>query len=240
MILYWALPTDGAGHAVRATAICRWLDTEVLVLRGIDDPEINKALDHYQIPYKVIPNRTDAIKFAQNFGARTFVLDDRCNTVLDDLADLYVWRLGRPTSPRRAMRKVRIEGPGSLFPLVLLDESEILSKEEAREDLGLPQDAYLKLGVRSTCRPGLVESQNPDFMIDKWPALRWMRAADHVVAAIGYNTYAEVAYCGLPATWIKAPHAKDQAVRMWEMPKADITKDVGKTIASMIEGLHGK
>jgi hypothetical protein len=127
-----------------------------------------------------------------------------------------------------------------MFPVVMLDESEILSREEAREDLGLDQNAFIRAGVRSTDRPGVVEAHNPDIMLDMWPALKWMRAADHIIGCIGANLYAEVQYLGLPATWIKAPEVKDQAVRIYNPPKSDIVPDAAKKIAAMIEAAHAQ
>lgn len=223
---------------MRAAAICRWLDSEVTVLRSTDDPNINRALDHFGIPYKVFATRTEAVHFVEEVKPKTLVLDDRCNSVLDSYASLYIWRMGRPVKPRRPIPMVRIEGPGALFPIVMLDDSEILSREEAREDLGLPQDEPLTIGVPSTCRPGVVESANPDYMLREWPAIRWMRAADTIIGCIGANLYGEVAYVDLPARWIKAPNAKDQALRIWEMPQAPVMKDAAKHIATMIEDAH--
>ena len=234
-ILYWAWPADGAGHAVRAAAICRHLKSEVIVLRGTDDPKINRALDHFQIPYITIPSRADAIRFGLANPADLFVLDDGCGTALDQVASLYIWRLGRPDKPFRPMPKINIEGPGSLWPLLMLDDDEILSKEEAREDLGWPQGKHLRVGITSTCRPGVVEAQDVDYMLEPWPALRWMRAADHIVGCIGANLYGEVNYLGLPATWIKAPHARDQSVRIYAPNKGAVIHDAARKVADIIE-----
>lgn len=240
MIVYWAWPQAGAGHAVRAAAITRWLTSEVLVIRGIDNPDINKALDYFSIPYVVIENLREAIEVVKAITPKTLVVDDRANGHLRDIADLFIWRLGRPTKSHKGTRMINIEGPGSLFPVVMLDESEILTREEAREDLGLDQNAFIRAGVRSTDRPGVVESQNPDIMLDRWPALKWMRAADHIVGCIGANLYGEVQYLGLPATWIKAPQVKDQAVRIFNPPQAEIIPDAAKRIAGIIEEIHAR
>lgn len=240
MILYWAWPPDGAGHAVRAAAICRHLDSEVLVLRGNDDPVVNRALTHFQIPFIVIAGRHDAIRFAMEMRAKTVVLDDAAGTQLDTIASLYLWRLGRPERPHRPMPMIRLEGTGSIWPAVMLEEEEILSREEAREDLGIDQDAHVRASVTSTCRPGLIEAfdDQVDLVLDEWPALRWMRAADHVVGAPGFNLWGEVHYCGLPATWVKAPHARDQAVRLQVMPRDEPQLGAAKRIAQMIEQIH--
>jgi len=237
MILYWAWPTDGAGHAVRAAAICRWIDEDVQVIRGTNDPLINRSLDHFGVPYKVIESRRDAMRYAIEHPSRTLILDDRCGTVLDRKACLVIWRLGRPERLPRPIPMVRIEGPGSVGPVLMLEDDEILSKQEAREDLGLPQDKFLRIGIPSTSRPGLIENMQIDYLLDSWPALKWMRAADHIVSAIGANTYGEVNYLGLPATWASAPNARDQSVRICDLPKTPPTKNAARQIAKMISEL---
>lgn len=240
MIVYWAYPQAGAGHAVRAAAICRWLDSDVLVIRGVDDPDINRSLDHFEIPYAFIETRREAEEIVKAIHPKTLIVDDRANSPLDEQAEMFIWRLGRPKRSHTGKRMIKIEGPDSIGPILMLEESEILSREEAREDLGIPQDAFIRAGVRSTDRPGIVEAQNPDIMLDRWPALKWMRAADHIVGCIGANLYGEVQYLGLPATWIKAPEVKDQAVRVYNPPKGPITPDAAKQVALIIEGIHAK
>jgi hypothetical protein len=240
MIVYWAWPQAGAGHAVRAAAITRWLTSEVLVIRGTDNGDINRSLDYFDIPYAVIDDRNEAIAVVKAITPKTLILDDRARGPLVPFADMFIWRLGRPTAAKSSKPMIKTEGPGSMFPVVMLDESEILSREEAREDLGLDQNAFIRAGVRSTDRPGVVEAHNPDIMLDMWPALKWMRAADHIIGCIGANLYAEVQYLGLPATWIKAPEVKDQAVRIYNPPKSDIVPDAAKKIAAMIEAAHAQ
>lgn len=240
MIVYWAYPQAGAGHAVRAAAICRWLDSDVLVIRGVDNPDINRSLDHFEIPYAVIENRREAEEIVKAIHPKTLIVDDRANSSLDEHAELFIWRLGRPVRSHTGKRMIKIEGPDSLFPILMLDDSEILSREEAREDLGIPQDEFIKAGVRSIDRPGVVESLEPDIMLDQWPALKWMRAADHIVGCIGANLYGEVQYLGLPATWIKAPQVKDQTVRIFNPPKSPVTPEAAKKVAQIIEGIHAK
>lgn len=238
MILYWAWPTDGAGHAVRAAAICRHLTDEFVVIRGIEDPVLNRALNHFDIPYIVMPSRQDAMRWALGHSSQTLILDDAAGSVLDRKAKLYIWRLGRPPRPNRPMPTIRLEGPGAIGPVLMLEDDEILSKEEAREDLGLPRDKFLRIGVPSSNRPGLVETQRVDYMLEEWPALRWMRAADHIVGAIGANLYGEVSYLGLPATWVMAPHVRDQSVRVGELPHVVRAPNAARKIAKIITDLQ--
>jgi hypothetical protein len=88
----------------------------------------------------------------------------------------------------------------------------------------------------------VVEKTEPDFMLtpDKWwPALKYLRAADHVVGTIGATLYGEVKYLGLEATWIKAPNAPDQAVRMFTGIDVAPSHNGAKRLAEAIDALHG-
>jgi len=245
MILYWAWPPDGAGHAVRAAAICRHLRNEVLVLRGTDDPEINRALNHFGIPYIVHERKVDAAQWAVEKHRGDFIVYDDYPGIsadLDRASDLYLWRMNRRDRMMVPTPKVSIEGPGSMWPLLMLDDDEILSKREARAELGIPQDRFTIIGIPSTARGGVVEATEPDFMLtpDKWwPALRWMRAADHIVGCPGANLWGEVAYLGLPVTWIKAPHAPDQSVRIKDVSNPSPRKGVARQVAEIIDQMHG-
>jgi hypothetical protein len=240
VIVYWAWPQAGSGHAVRAAAICRWLDSEFVVIRGNGDPEINRSLDHFDIPYIVEKDKDKAFELVRNIGAKTVVVDDRANADVGRLASMFIWRLGRPLRGTRGKPMIKIEGPGSLFPVLMLEDREILTREEAREDLGLDQNAFIKVGVTSIARPGAVESLNPDLMLEAWPALKWLACADHVVGCIGANLYGEVTYLGLPVTWIKAPEVKDQAVRIYDPPVSPITINASQKIAQIIEDTHAR
>lgn len=237
MILYWAWPKDGSGHATRAAAVCRHLTSDVLVIRGNDDPKVNRALDHYGVPYTVMPERKDAVEFAMAHSGK-LILDDTAGTILDKRASLYIWRTGRRSVPASSVPTVRIEGPNSLGPLLVLDESEILSKEDARDELGLPQGKFLTFGIPCTTRPGAIEDQpGIDFLLDRWPALKWLRGADHVVGTIGANLYGEVTYLGIPASWVIAPMTRDQNLRSETMPAMSHVPDAAKRLAGIIEGL---
>lgn len=241
MILYWAWPLDGAGHAARAAAICRHLTNEVLVVRGNGDPRHNKALDHFEIPYVVIEDRREAERLMMSRRDDFIVLDDSPFIQFRKWVNLYIWRLNRPDR-MHGTPTIRVEGSGSMWPVLMLEDHEILSREEAREALGLPQDRYTIIGVTSTARPGVVEATEPDFLLTPdnfWPALKYLRAADHVVGCIGYNLYAEVTYLGIDATWIKAPNNPDQAVRMFNPPRQEPQAGVARRLATIIDQMHG-
>jgi hypothetical protein len=230
---------------VRAASICRHLNNEVLVLRGVDNPAYNRALDHFGVPYVVHPNKADAAKWVLDTHRGDFIVYDDypgINAKLDRASGLYLWRMNRRDRMLSPTPKVAIEGPGAMWPLLMLDDDEILSKEEARAELGIPQDKFTIIGIPSTARPGVVEATDPDFMLtpDKWwPALRWMRAADHIVGCPGANLWGEVAYLGTPVTWIKAPNAPDQAVRIKNTSTASVRPNAALNLARMIDGMHG-
>jgi hypothetical protein len=241
MIIYWAWPPDGAGHATKTAAICRHLKNNVLVVRGNGDPRINKALDYFDIPYVVIENRSKAENFVLSHRNDFIVLDDSPFVRFKNWVDVYIWRLNRPQK-LPGVPTIRVEGPGSLWPVLMLEDHEILDKHQARRELGIPQDRFTIIGVTSTARPGVVEATEPDFLLTPdnfWPALKYLRAADHVVGCIGYNLYAEVTYLGLEATWIKAPNSPDQAVRIHNPPSQTPQRGCARKVAEMIDQMHG-
>jgi hypothetical protein len=217
----------------------------VLVLRGTDNPQINRALDHFEIPYVVHKNKALAARWVMANHANDFIVYDDypgVSATLDRASGLYLWRMNRRQKMMSPTPRVAIEGPGAQWPLLMLDDDEILSREEARSELGIPQDEFTIIGVPSTARRGVVEAAEPDFMLtpDKWwPALRWMRAADHLVGCIGANLYGETAYLDIPVTWIKAPHAPDQAVRIKDTSNPVPVKDAARKVAEIIDQMHG-
>lgn len=243
MILYWAWPPDGAGHAAKAAAICRHLTNDVLVIRGTDDPRTNMALDHFGIPYTVIERKAEAAQFVYDNHRFDFIVyDDYPGTKFDRYANLYIWRMNR-RNRMGGVPTIRVEGAGSMWPVLMLEDHEILSREDARDALGIPQDQFTIIGVTSTARPGVVEAAGPDFLLTPenfWPALKYLRAADHIVGCIGYNLYAEVKYLGIDVTWIKAPNSPDQAIRMFDQFDMEPRVGVGREIAAMIDEMHGQ
>jgi len=245
VILYWAWPPDGAGHAVRAAAICRHLRNDVLVLRGTDNPSINRALDHFGIPYVVHKRKIDAARWVVENHLHDFIVYDDypgAHGTLDKAINLYLWRMNRVQRPKYPTPTIAIEGPGAMWPVLMLEDHEILSREDARDELGIPQDRFTIIGVTSTSRPGVVEAAEPDFMIDPdrwWPALRWLRAADHIVGCIGANMFGEVAYLDIPVTWIKAPNTPDQAVRIRDQGGWGVQHNAARRLAEVIDQMHG-
>jgi len=208
------------------------------VIRGTGDSAVNRALDEYGIPYVVFPHQTYAEKWVLAHESQTLILDGNCGSRLDDKASLYLWRLGRREHPNRPIQTIHLEGPRSRGPILLLEDKEILSRRAARKALGLPLKGELTLGIPSTCRPGVVESHPMDHLLTEWPALKYMRAADHIVGCIGANLYAEVNYLGIPVTWIKAPNASDQSIRIVNQFTTPNRSGAAQEIAAVIENIH--
>lgn len=238
MIIYWAWPRSGAGHAMRAAAICRWLGPQVIVVRGINDHTLNRPLEAFEVQHICIPERAEAIEWVRQGKVRTIVVDDRLDG-LEDLADFYVWKLGRPRPAPPGIHLLPIEGPGSFFPILGLTDDEILERFEARTELGLSPTTTMTFGIPSTSHPGLVEVHKPDYMLTEWPALRYLRAADRLVGCIGTNLLGEARYLNLRTHWIAAPGEADQAMRLREHnPTA--TQGMAQAVAQIIEEHHAR
>lgn len=114
-------------------------------------------------------------------------------------------------------------------PVLLLDSDEVLSRDKAREQLGLPQDgrwALFSLGpgnLKDVSGPGLrlvreiraagysvlwacapisvrdVELPDAVRPVSVYPLARYLRAFDVFIGAAGYNTCCEVAQARIPS-----------------------------------------
>lgn len=236
MILYWARPDHGAGHATRAAAICRWLDTDVTVIRGSDNPAFNRALDEYQIPYVVYKSEYEAVQFVKEVQPRLCVMDAYPKPMLRKISDVCIWRIGRGKPVD--LPTIAVEGPDSLFPVLLLKDDEILTREASRDALGLSQDDEWIFGVRSSGWRDCLKGQNHNYVIEEWPALKYLRGADHVIGAMGANLYAEVRYLDLPVTWRYSPNSMDQSLRKMAEPSGPIQRDAAQRVAMILDDHH--
>lgn len=117
-------------------------------------------------------------------------------------ADVWVTRFGYPDPPR-GVDVLHTEGPGSIWPIVLLDEDEILSRAQARAELDLDPAANIVALIPSVLFEVNRVHEPHDLVFDRFPALRWLRAFDRIVGAPG-QLYNEAAVAGVPATWLEA------------------------------------
>ncbi len=213
MIIYYA-PGEGKGKSTRAAAICRSLDV-VEVVTTFND---NEPLDRLGVPYKAFLTERECVNYLNTLENVYLICDvDKSHLKRLKIPYVSVYRFGR--SQGEYMFSVD-PGPADLFfPIIHVDNDQILSREEAREDLGLSQTEHVEMAVRSVARPGIVESKFPNaLLLDRDPAVRWLNAADKVQGAIGLNLYSEVTYLGLEAEWVAL--SPDQKVRNKVMPKA--------------------
>jgi hypothetical protein len=227
VIVYYA-PGEGKGKSTRAAAICRFLDV-VEVVTTFND---NEPLERLGVPYKAFLTEGECIKYINSLES-VYIICDVDASRLGKLRHPYrlVYRYGRNRSLDYLFAVDPLPNTKLIFPIVSVDW--VLTREEAREDLGIPQDEYLTLGVKSTSRPGKVEKKWPNaVMLDKEPAMRWMPAADKVVGAIGLNLYSEVKYLGIDAEWIAL--SPDQRMRLSRMPSFIGSGDQAKKAADWI------
>lgn len=208
MIVYYS-PGRGLGKATRAAAICRHLDDVLVVRVG----QRHDPLEWRGVPYITFETKKEAQDFINGLNNVFVIIDEDPNrTITVEQPHDYIYRLGRP----RSNYLLSIEPPGSgilCWPIVSLDDNEILSREEAREDLGFNQTERVEIAIDSASQPLSILRLNPNaYHLQKYPAMRWMNAADKIYAAAGYNTWAEVAYLELEAEWISVRY--DQKLRM--------------------------
>lgn len=143
--------------------------------------------------------------------------------------------------------EVEQEGPGTrkviVPPVTLLNEEELLERNEAREALGLERDGRYALfslgpgnlkdvsgighgllaevkarGYRVVWARAPISLQDvalPEGVtaITKYPLVRFMRAFDVFVGAAGYNTCCEVLQTGVPALFVPNSMVSDDQAR---------------------------
>jgi len=236
VIYYWAWPTWGRGHATRAAAVCRRLDGSHVVIRGTADETLNASLAEYSVPFIVEEDRQFAVEFVRSIVKPTdvLVLDDGDTEDLADLADVYIWRTGRPHVPG----ELDVDFGGEYFPVVLLNDDEILSQADAREALGLDPTTPVRIGIPSWGDERLLVEHRPDMVLDRTPALRYMRAAAQIIGAAGLNLVSEVSYLGLRARWFANPRSEDQHLRLTSRGSAVPGINRASAVADHIDAIH--
>ena len=216
--------TKGWGVATRAAAICRWLPDVHVYCSANTEP-----LELHGIPHTVAPPQDLVGVEFDGFVIADGTYNPRFR------ADAWIWRQGRDVP--RDCYIVYVEPTGFehqyFWPIVRFTDDEILTREQARDELGWDPDAVLTAKIPS--KSGTFDAEH-DVVLDRYPAMKYLRAADHVVAACGANTWAEVHQLGIPATW----HAvrEEQHLRL-TIPQSlwQPIPDASKAAAAYVERL---
>lgn len=208
MTAWWA-PGAGYGHATRVAAIARHM-TGVRVYR--DRAECNEPLDHYGIEWCVSDGPTVET-------GELLVWDAPPEDAPEGA--VCVHKLTRAVRDDRFTFSVEHSPPPnvlSFWPIISLPWNEIHSREAARKILDVGPDENVTLVVASARWPKRIEDAFKNLghviVIDSWPALPLLPAADLVAGSAGTNLFAEVHYLGLSAVWAAA--CEDQQLRLAE------------------------
>lgn len=225
MIRYLA-PGRGRGHTTRAVSICRHLEHEVTIYATTHQREI---LDWSGLAYEIV-TRAEMLAVAH----------DTDDPVIGDLpynphahVDGWVWRLGY--GPRGPGPTLLTEGPGALWPIVLLLEDELLDRDTARAELGLPAEGALTCLVPNELHLPKRIRAHYDYVLDRFPALRWLRAFDHVVGSPG-QLFNEAAAAGVPGTWL-SPYDLNSTWERANQVLPEKTPDAAVEAARWVENL---
>lgn len=223
----------GSGHASRANAIGRLLGSECAL---VIPPSPQDPIDWVTIPTFHVER--DQIADAVNaMTPSVIVADYGCQTPeLRDLKpDVWLWRLGRD-SPTTG-HTVDLEGPGACWPILGLPDEQILTREAARAELGVDPDRPFPIVVPSRWDPGFIERCAPHgtFVLDHFPVLRLLRAADHVTGPAAFDLWSEVNYLGIPANWVAlSPRlAPDHILRVGTKPPTVVPGATAKLAATL-------
>jgi UDP-N-acetylglucosamine--N-acetylmuramyl-(pentapeptide) pyrophosphoryl-undecaprenol N-acetylglucosamine transferase len=139
----------------------------------------------------------------------------------------------------RGLTAERRDGALVVSPIVLLDEADLLSREDAERELGLEPgrvNALVQIGAgsdavdrtvarcleRLAAEPGVQaaalessisrELTLPDGVVrirDTYPVARYLRAFDLTVTAAGYNNFHEQLHLGVPTLFVPMPRELD-------------------------------
>ena len=230
-ITYLALSDKvGWGMMNRAAAICRHLPDVHVFASGDMTP-----LEYFDIPY----TKVDRVEAAYT-GWDGFVVVDAFHQNIR--ADVHIWRAGRP-APRHP-HVIYAEPTGIdlpyYWPIFPLRDDEILTREQARDELGWDQDAHLRVFIPS--RSGDIPTGDHDVVLDRYPAMKYLRAADVILTACGTNIYGEAKYLGVEAEWTFAHPEQEERLERVLRPDADeiwkIVPDAARKAAEYIQSVQ--
>lgn len=232
-MICWIAPGGTAGHATRAAAIARHLETPVVV---IVSPGRSQALDESGVSYVEVA-WADMAPTVADINAEFVIGDyDPAARGLPLVSpDLWVWRLGRQ---RTDLPTLAVEGPGACWPILLLDPEEILDRAAARAELGLDPERHIRMLIPGGTDGGWFMKIPHEVTLERRPALRWLQAADLVIGHIGLNLWSEVTSLKIPARWMVRPDRPDQALRLGSVPPLFVA-DAARRAASAIERFAG-
>jgi len=213
-VIAYLAPGFGRGKATGAAAICRHLaGHQVVVHRNADSG--NELLDAYGLAWtREAP-------------------DGQADITVVDTMPIAPQQLGWPIVGEvrwiyRAVRSLRTPGavsvehytPEGMFdgwPLLL---DTLLSRDEARAQLGLEPDEPVVGWIASTPCPGSVpavaevEATARGARLVQLQGSACMRAADLLVCASGVNTHTEAICSGVPVRWVPCDRTQDQVARL--------------------------
>lgn len=197
MIIYYTR-APGRGHITRAAALARRQEEKTFVVHYSDWTE---PLDWAGIPHA----KSMFIPQEQRQQATKILIDGK---------DFY--RMGQCRTPHSS-DAIDME----TFPTILPFDHEILSREAARDALGLSHDDRVLFAVHNTFEDQITRfaDRAPGFKVIHefpYPLAIYLRAADAVVGNAGYNLYYETQKVKVPAFLVPADprQANDQILRV--------------------------
>ncbi len=274
-ILYYACG-GGLGHVTRAAAILRQLPPSITaqVLTTVATPyplQLEGIPYHYLVEHEFPDN---ALQYLQHSSQKVLVLDVFPFGLRGELRDILSLLPGKKVFIYRHVRaeyRAIIDSALPLFdlviqaetadpallrpaidcqPILLRDETELLSRAQAREILQATGDipvvlgvstgerewtesffAVLRKAVRRTGTGAQVALAAPGYAgvgaVTYYPLLELLPGVDVVVGAGGYNLYQETRACGVPGIFLPQPRTVDeQEWRVRNSPTASCPEEL--------------
>lgn len=243
MRVIWYAPGDGFGKPSRAAAVCRHLDDAIVVRVGREV----RPLDDAGVRYLRVETRKEVPAFIDKLQGDLVVIDQRpdapeVQALKAPKTSLYLYRFGRSfaEAPGVVIEGSR-EGWVDMWPI--LYSEPVFSRKLCRRMNAIPDDVHLTVVVRSVAFPDYqwpedsFEGDKWTKVLQGWPAMELLPAADRVVGAPGYNLWNEVNALGITdVDWTVMEKRPDQELRI-EEPWRTYTGSKDKALAEYIEAL---